>query len=62
MVLIPQPLLESRTDAYLEWFANEVIMTANKTSSNAFCKQKENSKPILPIISLRIGKLFSLVG
>ena len=29
MVLIAQPLLESRTDAYLEWLANEVIMTAN---------------------------------
>ena len=31
MVLIAQPLLESRTCAYLEWLANEVIMTANKT-------------------------------
>ena len=31
MVLIAQPLLESRTSAYLEWLANEVIMTANKT-------------------------------
>ena len=30
MVLIAQPLLESRTCAYLEWLANEVIMTANK--------------------------------
>ena len=28
MVLIA---LESRTGAYLEWLANEVIMTANKT-------------------------------
>jgi hypothetical protein len=31
MVLIAQPLLESRTGAYIEWLANEVIMTANKT-------------------------------
>jgi hypothetical protein len=30
MVLFAQPLLESRTNAYLEWLANEVIMTANK--------------------------------
>ena len=30
MVLVAQPLLESRTCAYLEWLANEVIMTANK--------------------------------
>jgi hypothetical protein len=30
MVLIAQPLIESRTDAHLEWLANEVIMTANK--------------------------------
>ena len=29
MVMIAQPLLESRTGAYLEWLANEVIMTAN---------------------------------
>ena len=29
MVLIAQPLLESRTCAYLEWLANEVIMTTN---------------------------------
>ena len=31
MVLIAQPLLGSRTSAYLEWLANEIIMTANKT-------------------------------
>ena len=30
MVLFAQPLLEGRTSAYLEWLANEVIMTANK--------------------------------
>ena len=31
MVLFAQPLLEGRTGAYLEWLANKVIMTANKT-------------------------------
>ena len=31
MVSIAQPLLKSRTCAYLEWLANEVTMTANKT-------------------------------
>ena len=29
MDLFAQLLFESRTDAYLEWLANEVIMTAN---------------------------------
>jgi len=29
LVLIAQPLIGSRTGAYLEWLANEVIMTAN---------------------------------
>ena len=29
LVLIAQPLLESRIGAYLEWLANKVIMTAN---------------------------------
>ena len=31
MDLIAQLLLESRTCAYIEWLANELIMTANKT-------------------------------
>ena len=31
MDLFAQLLLESRTGAYLEWLANKVIMTANKT-------------------------------
>ena len=30
MDMIAQPLLESRTDAYIEWLDNELIMTANK--------------------------------
>jgi hypothetical protein len=30
MILIAQPLLESRTGAYLEWLVNELLMLANK--------------------------------
>ena len=30
MELIAQVLLESRIGAYIEWLANELIMTANK--------------------------------
>jgi hypothetical protein len=30
MVLIAQPLLESRTCADLEWWVNELLITANK--------------------------------
>ena len=30
MDLFAQLLLESRTGAYIEWLANELIMTANK--------------------------------
>jgi hypothetical protein len=30
IVLIAQPLLESRIGAYLEWLVNELLMTANK--------------------------------
>ena len=29
MELIAQPLLESRTSAYIEWLDNKLIMTAN---------------------------------
>ena len=29
MELFAQPLLESRTSAYIEWLGNELIMTAN---------------------------------
>ena len=30
MELLAQLLLESRTDAYIEWLVNELMMTANK--------------------------------
>jgi hypothetical protein len=30
MVLIAQPLLESSIGAYIEWLANELMMTTNK--------------------------------
>jgi hypothetical protein len=33
MILIAQPLLESRTGVYIEWLDNELIMTANKILS-----------------------------
>jgi hypothetical protein len=29
MILIAQPLLESRTGAYIEWLDNELIISAN---------------------------------
>jgi hypothetical protein len=30
MVLMAQPLLKSRTGAYLEWLVNELLIIANK--------------------------------
>ena len=30
MILIAYHLLESSTSAYIEWFVNELMMTANK--------------------------------
>ena len=68
MDLIAQLLLESRTSAYIEWLANELIMTANKThilgftTSNAFRKKKETQQTIKFILSFGVGKLFPLVG
>ena len=52
MVLIAQLLLEGITGDYLEWLANKVIMTTNKTRpyehiiSNAFRKQKKTTTHI----------------
>ena len=66
MDMIAQLLLESRTSAYIEWLANELIMAANKThtygftTSNAF-RKKETQQTIKLIISLEVGKLFPLV-
>ena len=34
--LFAQLLLESRTDAYLEWLDNELIMTVNKKHTSGF--------------------------
>jgi hypothetical protein len=67
MILIAQPLLESRISAYIEWLANEVIMTANnlylKDELLVMLSAKQNKPQAkLPIISLRVGKLFPLVG
>ena len=56
MDLISQLLLESRTCAYIEWLANELIMIANEThtkgftTSNAF-RKKETQQTIKLIIS-----------
>jgi hypothetical protein len=37
MVMIAQPLLESRISAYIEWLANKVITTANKLYLRTNC-------------------------
>ena len=48
MDLIAQLLLECRTGAYIEWLANELIMTANKNKHEdsllvmLFAKRKPN--------------------
>ena len=34
MKLFAQPLLESRSGAYIEWLGNELIKTANKNINN----------------------------
>ena len=66
MELFAQLLLESRIGAYIEWLANELIMTTNKThtyrftTSIAFCK-KETQQTIKLIISFGVEKLFPLV-
>ena len=36
MDLFAQLLFESRTDAYLEWLDNELIMTTNKKHTQVF--------------------------
>ena len=67
MDLIAQLLLESRTGAYLEWLANELIMTANNNINKdsllvlPFAK-KGTQQTIKLIISFGVRKLFSLVG
>ena len=64
--LIAQPLLESRTSAYIEWLDDEIIMIANnnknKDSLLVLLSVKETQQTIKPIISLGVGKLFPLVG
>ena len=66
MELIAQLLLESRTGAYIEWLDNKLIMTANnnitKDSLLELLSAKRNQQTIKLIISLGVGKLFSLVG
>ena len=61
MVLIAQPLLESRTGAYLKWLANEVIMTANKLDCKdellvmLFTNKKKTTNPYRLSYSLELG-------
>ena len=66
MELLAQLLLESRIGAYIEWLENELIMTANnninKNSLLVLLSAKRNQQTIKPIIFLRVGKLFPLVG
>ena len=66
MKLIAQPLLESRTCAYLEWLDNKLIMTDNnnisKDSLLELLSKKETQQTIKLIIYLGVGKLFPLVG
>jgi hypothetical protein len=47
MVLISQPLLESRTSAYLEWLVNELLMTTNKK-----IKYKDAPLVMLPAVAI----------
>ena len=50
MELFAQPLLESRTCAYIEWLDNELIMTANNNISMdsllVLLSAKENQQTI----------------
>ena len=66
MELIAQLLLESRTGAYIEWLDNKLIMATNnninKDSLLVLLSAKRNQQTIKPCISLRVGKLFPLVG
>ena len=61
MVLIAQSLLESRTCAYLEGLAIEVIMTANKLDLKdillvmLFVNKKKTTNPYCPSYSLESG-------
>ena len=66
MELIAQPLLESRTGAYIEWLDDELIMTANNNLNKdslllmLFVK-KETQQTIKLIISFGVRKLIPLV-
>ena len=66
MELFVQLLLESRIGAYIEWLDNEIIMTVNnninKDSLLVLLSVKRKPQTIKVCISLRVGKLFPLVG
>ena len=65
MELIAEPLLKSRTGAYIEWLEDELIKTANnnlnKDSLLVLLFAKETQQTIKLCISLGVGKLFPLV-
>ena len=66
MELIAQLLLESRIGAYIEWLDNKLIMAANnninKDSLLVLLSAKRKPANHKDCISLRVGKLFPLVG
>ena len=63
--LFAQPLLESRTGAYIEWLDNELTMTANNNINNdsllVLLFAKINQQTIKLLMFLGVGKLFPLV-
>ena len=67
MDLIGQLMLKNRTCAYIEWLANELIITANKHIYKdsllvmLFANKKKTQQTIKLIISSGVEKLFSLV-
>ena len=62
---IAQLLLKSRTDAYIEWLDNQLIMATNnninKDSLLVLLSAKRNQQTIKLIIFLGVRKLFPLV-
>ena len=66
MELIAQLLLESRTDAYIEWLDNQLIMDTNNNinmdSLLVLLSAKETQQSIKLCIYLGVEKLFLLVG
>ena len=66
MELIAQLLLESRTDAYIEWLDNQLIMATNnninKDSLLVLLSAKRTPTNHKALHIPGVGKLFPLVG